>query len=221
MKLVLFDCDGTLVDSAALIHATMARMFADHGIADPGLAAVRSVIGRSLDLAIGDLLDRAVDAEVLGMASAYKALYPAMRADPALRETAFAGRAGLVAALSRDAAVLVGVVTGKSRRGLASILQSLELSHAVAVLRTADDCPSKPHPAMVLECCEVTGVAPSDALVIGDATFDIEMAKHAGAAAIGVGWGYHDRLSLLQAGARGVARDAGELAAMINDWRQP
>ena len=83
------------------------------------------------------------------------------------------------------------------------------------ITRTADDCPSKPHPAMVHECCEASGIDPAFTLVIGDTSFDMEMAKSAGAAAIGVEWGYHPAEVLLDCGAERVISQPSEILNLI------
>ena len=83
-------------------------------------------------------------------------------------------------------------------------------------VRTADDCPSKPHPAMVLECCAESGFAPSRAYVIGDSVFDMRMANAAGARAIGVSWGYNTPHQLLEAGAEVIAEDAAHLLRILS-----
>ena len=84
------------------------------------------------------------------------------------------------------------------------------------VSRTADDCPSKPHPAMVTECCDATGILPADTLVIGDAIYDMQMAKGAGATAIGVAWGYANPDELWKAGADAVVEHPADLLAYIH-----
>jgi phosphoglycolate phosphatase len=111
--------------------------------------------------------------------------------------------------------LLIGAVTGKSRRGLKSIMETHSFGQYFVVSRTADDCPSKPHPAMVAECCDETGVVPADTLVIGDAIYDMQMAKAAGATAIGVAWGYASVDQLIEAGADAIIHDPNELLSHI------
>jgi len=115
---------------------------------------------------------------------------------------------------------LIGMVTGKSRRGVDHILEHHGLAPLFHVIRTADDCPSKPHPAMVLECCAAMGVAPADTVVIGDAPFDMAMAVAAGAHAVGVAWGAASSDVLVRAGAASVALDVPHLEALLAAWAQ-
>jgi phosphoglycolate phosphatase len=107
--------------------------------------------------------------------------------------------------------VLIGAVTGKSRRGLVHVLETHGFAPDFVVSRTADDCPSKPHPAMVTECCSETGMNPADTIVIGDAIYDMQMAKAAGATAIGVSWGYASVEDLVAAGADAIVYRPAEI----------
>ncbi len=215
MKLVLFDCDGTLVDSAGVIHDCMARSFEEFGHPAPTVEETKSIIGLTLDKAIARLLAREVDAEVTAMTARYKAHFVAIRTGGGLHEPMFDGIAGLVAGLAAREDVILGIVTGKSRRGLGAVLKLHGLERTFFTLRTADDCPSKPHPAMVLECCGEAGLDPSDTIVVGDAVFDMQMARTAGAVGIGVAWGYSTGAALCEAGARAVIDRPGDLLEWI------
>ena len=107
--------------------------------------------------------------------------------------------------------MILGVVTGKSRRGVAGLIETHGLERVFTTIRTADDCPSKPHPAMVIECCAETGIDPEMTTVVGDTGFDMQMARSAGAHALGVGWGYHARDELVSAGASAIAEAAADI----------
>lgn len=215
-RLVLFDCDGTLVDSADIIHATMVAAFREAGLAEPTLAATKSIIGLSLDIAIARLLDRPVDAECGRLAQRYKEHFIALRPETGAHEPLYDGIAELIGVLAERDDVLIGMVTGKSRRGVKRVLDAYGFERHFVTARTADDCPSKPHPAMVLECCAETGIAPASTLVIGDAIYDMQMARNAGARAIGVSWGYHGRDSLFANGADAVLGAPGDLLAYLD-----
>ena len=109
------------------------------------------------------------------------------------------------------------MVTGKSRRGVAAVCREHGFEGLFEVVRTADDCPSKPHPAMVLECCSEIGIAPADTFGVGDTRYDMEMAVAAGAAPIGVSWGYHAADDLLLTGAERVIEGFPELFEVIDE----
>ncbi len=216
MKLVLFDCDGTLVDSAGLIHAVMVDTFADFGKPRPDIAQTKAIIGLTLDIAIARMLGKAhVDDEARAMTERYREIYHPIRAQPGMIEPLFDGIAPLIDTLARRDEVLIGAVTGKGRRGLTHILETHGFAEHFIVSRTADDCPSKPHPAMVMECCHETGMVPADTVVIGDAIYDMQMAKAAGAKAIGVAWGYASVDDLWKAGADAVVSHPSEIPAHV------
>ena len=161
--------------------------------------------GLSLDVAIAKLLGRtAVDDEVVKMRLYFKSLFTDVHADPDMMERLFPGIAALIDALAERDDVTIGAVTGNSRRGLTHILSLHGMMEKFTVSRTADDCPSKPHPAMVLESCAEAGFDPADAVVVGDAVFDMKMARAAGAHAVGVSWGYGEISDLQNAGADAI-----------------
>lgn len=216
MKLVLFDCDGTLVDSAGLIHAVMAQTFADFGKPRPDMSQTKAIIGLTLDIAIARMLGRAhVDDEASAMALRYKENYLPLKERAENPTPLFEGIAPLIEMLAKRDDVLIGAVTGKGRRGLLQVLESHGFIEHFIVSRTADDCPSKPHPAMVMECCHETGMVPADTVVIGDAIYDMQMAKAAGAKAIGVSWGYASVDDLWKAGADAVVSHPREIPAFV------
>ncbi len=216
MKLVLFDCDGTLVDSAALIHAVMSDTFADFGKPRPHLSATKSIIGLTLDIAIARMLGKEhVDDEARAMTEHYRKIYHPLRERPDMIVPLFDGIDPLISDLIKREDLLIGAVTGKGRHGLTHILDTHGFRQHFIVSRTADDCPSKPHPAMVTECCDETGMVPADTIVIGDAIYDMQMAKAAGAKAIGVAWGYASVDDLWKAGADAIVNHPSEIPGHI------
>ncbi|MDE1158483.1 MAG: HAD-IA family hydrolase [Neorhizobium sp.] len=219
MKLVLFDCDGTLVDSAALIHETMRRTFVHFGKREPTEAETKAIIGLTLDIAIARMDGKPhVDAEATEMMAYYKSLFSVVRQDLDFQEPLFDGIREVVDAIGAREDLLVGAVTGKSRRGLKLVMETHGFDAYFIVGRTADDCPSKPHPAMVTECCDETGMDAKDTLVIGDAIYDMQMAKAAGATAIGVAWGYASVEDLNRAGADHIVHHPRELLPLIGGF---
>lgn len=218
MRAVLFDCDGTIADSCSLICDIMRRVFAEHGLPEPQDAETRGIIGLSLDVAIGRLHPAAEPPLLAAMVEGYRRTFRESRADAAFRETLFPGMKALVDRLAARDDVLLAMVTGKSRRGVAAICEAHGMETTFHAVRTADDCPSKPHPAMVEECCAEFGLDPHYALVVGDSVFDIEMARTAGAPALGVAWGTHEAAPLLASGAYAVAETVDELGVLIDAW---
>ncbi|MEM1346215.1 MAG: HAD-IA family hydrolase [Pseudomonadota bacterium] len=216
MKLVIFDVDGTLIDSQALILAAMTGAFEAAALAPPSREAVRAIIGLSLPQAMAVLAPDADPATHARLSEGYRDSFQALRAaGGAEAEVAFyPGALACLGALD-EAGYLLGVATGKARRGLDHLLDSHGLRTRFIATQTADDAPSKPHPGMVLNCLALSGVAPGDAVVIGDTEFDMAMARAAGTRALGVGWGYHDRTRLSAGGAETVVSDYTEVPAAV------
>ena len=217
VKLAVFDCDGTLIDSQVNILRAMGQSFARHGLDAPPDHAIRRVVGLSLVESMQVLLPDAEHALHVSLAQDYKTGFQRLRADRTLDpEPLYAGVADLLDDL-RDAGWQMGVATGKSDRGLALALAHHGLSGHFITLQTADRHPSKPHPAMLFAALAEAGAAAADAVIIGDTVFDIAMGANAGVRAIGVDWGYHDADELIDAGAVGVALDTAELRRLIDD----
>ena len=214
VRLALFDCDGTLVDGQAGVCNAMDAAFADLGLPAPDRHLVRRIVGLSLPQAIRQLAPE-VDGDRRGsIDAAYRERFRAAREAGSLVEPLYDGIAELVAALAAEAWVL-GVATGKSQRGLEHCLATHSLTQHFATLQTADHHPSKPHPAMVYAALAETGTEPDQCVMIGDTVFDIAMAKAAGVRALGVDWGYHTAVELLEAGAEAVARDPAHLKELL------
>lgn len=214
-RLAVFDCDGTLVDSQANICTAMESAFVEDGLPPPDRHAIRRIVGLSLPQAMAALLPHDVMARHLHLADRYKAHFQALRASGTMdAEPLFAGIGDVLAHLGATGWQM-GVATGKSDRGLSLILAHHGITDHFVTLQTADRHPSKPHPAMLEAAMLEAGAAPGQTVVIGDTSYDMEMAVAAGARAIGVDWGYHDPHELIDAGAVAVARDAQELIALL------
>ena len=203
-RLAIFDCDGTLVDSGATIHAALAAAFEQNGLELPPPQVSRRVIGLNLIEAMAALLPDASPAEHSQLAEDYKRAFWQLRAAGKVEEPLFDGVLELLDALEEEG-WLLAVATGKSDRGLKHCLESHGIHARFVSLQTADRHPSKPHPSMVEQAIADAGAAPETSFVVGDTSFDMAMAASAGAAPIGAAWGYHDAEELIEAGAVGVA----------------
>ena len=201
LKLVVFDCDGTLVDSQHMICAAMTQAYQAHGLAVPVRETMLSIVGLSLVEAFTVLGNGRADFPAASLADQYRLAFHALRETSDTIEPLYPGAAEAVAALARRDDVVLGIATGKSQRGVRLVLGHHGLLDHFMTIKTADDAPSKPHPDMVLAAMREAGASPDNTVVVGDTVYDIAMAQAAGAAAIGVAWGYHRGEALAQLGA--------------------
>jgi len=200
MRLVMFDMDGTLIDSGAMIFSTMTSTFASHGLELPSLASSHSVIGLSLEKAMEQLAG--CDEETARtLAATYRKEYRARLTGGESHEPLYAGAREAVDRLTENENTLLGIATGKGLQGVNRILSLHGILSKFSTFQTPDHNPSKPHPSMLLRAMEEIGTDPRDTVMIGDTTFDMELAVAAGTRAIGVTWGYHPREQLEQSGA--------------------
>ena len=209
-RLAVFDCDGTLADGQAAISRSMERAFASCGLACPPRHEVLRIVGLSLPVAIRRLVPDAGEDAHGALVVAYKEAFFQARTSGEHSEPLFDGIDALVRSLHGGGCTL-GIATGKSDRGLKGLLAAHGLADFFATLQTADRHPSKPHPAMLEAALFAAGVAPGDAVMIGDTVFDMDMARAAGVRAIGVDWGYHTADELHAAGAERVFASIREL----------
>ncbi len=216
MKLIVFDFDGTLVDSRALILECHRAVFTEFGLPLPSSQESLSLIGKSLELVLARLAGP--KAPIAEMVNAYSRVLPQLRADAAFAERPFAGIGEWLGDLSRMPGVVLGIATGHTSAAVRPALDTLGWRQFFQTIQAADMAPSKPHPGMLFQALEATATEPKDAAFIGDTTFDMEMACAARLRAIGVGWGYHGAEQLIAAGAAQVARDVAGLRACVHDF---
>ena len=205
IRLVLFDIDGTLVDSEAMILAAQAEAFAAFSLPMPDRARALGIVGLSLHEAFRELAG--AEAPIDGLAEAYRAAFFRLRSEGRVPEPLFPGAAAAIRALAGDPRFTLGIATGKSRRGVDALIAREGWAGIFSAVETSDDHPSKPHPSMVLAACAKTGIAPAETVLVGDSSFDMAMAKAAGARAIGVRWGFQPPERLLETGAEALVAD--------------
>jgi phosphoglycolate phosphatase len=213
VKLVIFDFDGTLVDSRSLILESHRIVFAEFQLPAPLPAHSLALVGKSLDVILAELAGPA--APILEMVRAYDLLLPQLRADPVFAERPFDGVGDLLRELSCAADTVLGLATGHRSDTVAPALEALRWSEFFRTIQAADMAPSKPHPAMLLQALAATKIKAKDAIFIGDTIFDMQMAQVAGLRSIGVSWGYHQSERLTAAGAQHVAKTVDELRTTI------
>lgn len=216
LRLVIFDVDGTLVDSQATICAAMARAYEGRNMVPPEAGAVRAIVGLSLPEAVARLSPGLEPAECDALAAAYRDAYFALRAEQgsAAISPLFPGAREVLEQFRAQDHTLLAVATGKSRRGLSALIEEHRLGGLFQSLQTSDTHPSKPHPAMLHQVLSETGVDAARAVMVGDTTFDMEMGRAAGTGTVGVGWGYHAAADL---GADRVIGQFAELPGAVDE----
>lgn len=189
--LIVFDWDGTLMDSAAAIVRAMQAAACDLGLPAPSDERARYVIGLGLGDALRHAVPELAEADYPRMVERYRHHYLSRDHELVL----FEGVVDMIAALAGRGRML-GVATGKSRVGLDRALGHTGLGAYFHSTRCADECFSKPHPAMLEQIMDELGVRPERTLMVGDTTHDLQMAKNAGTAALAVGFGAHPAAAL-------------------------
>ncbi|MBW6522947.1 HAD-IA family hydrolase [Sphingomonas sp. RHCKR47] len=215
VRLAIFDCDGTLVDSHANICRAMESAFAGVRVTPPSREAIRGIVGLSLVEAVAALAPDAEPAFHTAVAADYKTAFQRMRADGSFEaEPLYDGVVDALDELGRQGWIL-GIATGKSDRGLSHVLAHHGLTDRFVTLQTADRHPSKPHPSMIHAAVAEAGADPHLTVMIGDTSYDMQMARNAGVRAIGVTWGYHDAAVLRGSGAHAVIDRYADLAGAM------
>lgn len=214
LRLAVFDCDGTLVDSQSSIVDAMHAACDHHGFARAEAEAVRRMVGLPLEVAIQRLLPQVSATLSLEMCETYKSAFFTMRQAGLVEEPLFPGVLRVMDRLD-EAGWLMGVATGKAMRGLKRTLEHHDLMSRFVTCQTADIAQGKPHPEMMLNAMSDAGVEAAHAVMIGDTTYDVEMAANAGVKSIGVAWGYHGVEELMDAGAMVVVHSADELVEAL------
>ena len=218
MKLVLFDCDGTLVDSQHQHIACMTAAYQAAGRPVPTRQQMLTVVGLSLPQCFDYLHGPDLRGDGPLMVEAYKDHHHDIRISGNGVGPLFDGLIPVLTWLHERDDILLGVATGNSRKGLADVLHTHGLEDKFVVLKTADDALSKPHPDMILQAMAETGVVRQDTVMIGDTTHDLNMAKAAEVAGIGVSYGYHHKEQLLGVAPRAVCDTAHEMGREVSSW---
>ena len=219
MRLIVFDCDGTLVDSQqTIITATEAAM-GEFDFPAPERRDILYAVGLPIDVALRRHAPEATDDQILNMLDVYRDIYQQLVQQDDRGQVMFEGMREQIVELGGMDETLLGIITMKSRRGLSRVVDAYDIRQYFQVLKSADDGPGKPSPDLMLDAMAETGVAPAQALMVGDTSFDIMMAKAAGARAIGVGWGYQTVDELLDSGADAIAETHEELRDILSAFR--
>ncbi|MFQ3245873.1 MAG: phosphoglycolate phosphatase [Arenicella sp.] len=214
-QLIIFDWDGTIMDSAQKISNCIQASARDVGLDAPTSEQAKSIIGLGLVEALRRLFPRASDPQINAMIGAYKHHF--VTADDTEQKLFDGVAQGLQ--LLEDSGAVLAVATGKSRVGLDRAFAGLDLTHHFIASRCADETRSKPHPQMLLEILDFTAIDPDKAIMVGDTTFDLDMAANAQMAGLGAGYGVHSEQMLLDSKALVVMQNFNDIIAWFLDGR--
>jgi phosphoglycolate phosphatase len=209
-RFVVFDWDGTLADSTAIIASALRQACRDVGEPEPTETDARFVIGLGLADALRHVAPQLAVERHRELAARYRHHYLAQ----ALSIPLFEGVRDMLAEMN-GAGHLLGVATGKSRAGLDHALDQQDVRHFFVATRCADEGFPKPHPGMLLELMSLVGADPTDTLMIGDTTHDLELARNAGVAAVAVAYGAHDLEGLARERPLATLHSIAELRAWL------
>lgn len=220
LRLVVFDVDGTLVDSQADIIAGMTHAFDMAGRVPPDREQILQTVGLSLPQIMQILAPDASEHERVALVDTYKATYRELRLGAGSKASSplYPGIGEMLQSLQKIDPLLLGVATGKSRRGLDALLDAHDIRRCFVTTQCADDHPSKPHPSMLLSALSETGVDATDAVIVGDTSFDMAMGKAANMSTIAVTWGYHARDRLEDADE--VVDSVDALMSTLTQWME-
>lgn len=186
-RLVVFDWDGTLMDSTAQIVAAATGAIEQLGLPARTPEAIRDIIGLGLRESWQRLFPEHGAEHFTPFVDAYRDHF----LDPARQTACLFARAAEVVAELHGRGLVLAVATGKSRRGLDRELASTGLLQFMTGSRTADEARSKPHPEMLLYLMDTLGVPAEQTLMVGDTEWDLEMARLAGVRSVAAGYGAH------------------------------
>lgn len=212
-KLIVFDWDGTLMDSAEKIVNCFRSTARDTGLPEPSPDGVRGIIGLGLREALAQLFPDAGDGDLERAAAAYRDHFLAR---DQTRMTLFPGVMEGLNVLKSESFQLA-VATGKARRGLDRVLEETGTRDLFLATRCVDEARSKPHPRMLLDILGETGFMAHESLMVGDTTFDLRMAAAAGLDALAVGYGAHPVAPLLKEKPRACVDDFSEVVRWIRE----
>jgi phosphoglycolate phosphatase len=212
--LAVWDVDGTLVDSRALIHRAAVESARAIGLAEPSYDAVRQIVGLSLHQALRELAPELTDAELADFVAGFQDAFQRFHAEPGFREPLYDGAEATLRRLKRDG-WRIAMATGNSRRGVERLLRLHGWDDLFDTTWCADDGPGKPHPSMVVQAMRAVDALPHETIMIGDTSHDMRMALAAQVYPQGVAWGFHTADEVRAAGARHVAMAFDELDAAL------
>ena len=215
MRLVVFDCDGTLVDSQHTIVSATETALSAFGLPTPDRRSILYAVGLPVDVSMRRHAPNADDATLAKVIEVFRDTYRELSLQDDRGQIMFEGMHDMIQQLGAQDETLLSIVTMKSRRGLSRVVDAYDIRGFFQSLKSADDGPGKPAPDLLIDAMSECGVTPAQTIMVGDTSFDVMMAKAANVRAIGVGWGYQDIDELVDAGADEIAETTDTLATIL------
>jgi phosphoglycolate phosphatase len=212
IQLVIFDWDGTLMDSALKITRCIQASAFDLGLVEPSYDQSKVVIGLGLSEAMQRLFPNVSAAQTAQLVDAYKHHF--LHTDKT-EQALFGGVKEGLARINATGA-MIAVATGKSRRGLDRVLDEAGLRPHFVYTRCADESRTKPHPQMLHDILDFTAIATHNAIMVGDTSYDMDMAHSASVAGLAVSYGVHSRNTLEQTNAESIVHSFDEVMAWLD-----
>jgi phosphoglycolate phosphatase len=219
MRLVVFDCDGTLVDSQQAIVRSTETALSAFDLPTPERRAILYAVGLPVDVAMRRHAPDVDDATLGKIIELFRDTYRDLSLQDDRGQIMFDGMHDLICTLGQQDETLLAVVTMKSGRGLGRVVDAYNIRDYFQSLKSADDGPGKPAPDLLIDAMAECGVTPAQTVMVGDTSFDMLMAKAANVRAIGVGWGYQDIDELEEAGADDIVVTPDALAQLLSDFQ--
>ncbi|SFT67967.1 phosphoglycolate phosphatase [Pseudovibrio denitrificans] len=217
MYLIVFDCDGTLADSQDNIMIGFTAAYRSVDLPLPSRDEILETVGLTLHVAFEKLLGRKDPELIDRMVKGYQQVVWEMRSKGRDYDPLYEGAIEALRELADREDVLLGIATGKHSRGMKHLISLHELEGVFTTMQTADVAPSKPNPGMIFQAMSETGVDLENTIMIGDTTFDMQMARNAGVKSVGVTWGYHSAEDVKSAGATYVINHFKELIPVLSE----
>lgn len=192
-KLIVFDWDGTLMDSVAHIVSCLQNAISELNLEPKTNEEVKNIIGLGLREALLALYPQATDSELTALVVRYREHFFDQQTDPC---ELFYGAKELIQELDAKNYYLA-VATGKGRNGLDKVLKETKMEKYFPITRCADEAHSKPHPKMMLDIIDYYDIDANEAIMVGDTEYDLEMANNADAHSVAVSYGVHEKQRLL------------------------
>ena len=214
VKLIIFDLDGTLVNSQEFIVDAITTAFLSEGLLVPPLEDILTIIGLSLMEAFKKLDENLTEIQIKNLIKAFKNCYNTFSRKKILSPL-YPGVRNFLRRITKENSLQLAIATGKGKLGLLQILRAHRIEAYFSSFQTSDDNPSKPNPKMLLKLIKEFNIDPNDALMVGDTDFDIIMAKNANIASVAVSWGYHSEGKLMSSSPSAIVKNFRELEEEI------